>query len=304
MRLICPNCDAQYEVSADAIPEAGRDVQCSACGHTWFQKAEPVAAVIPELVAVPTAPPPAPEPADTALPEPAPLPEPAALTEPEPDDAFAAAVGAAMAAFDPPLPEDLPADPKAAEVEAVDPDDAPPPPHRPAPASRGLDDSMMAVLREEVERETRARAHDEPAIEVQTDLGLETAAVAPVVPRRVVPVGRAAAEVESETTTRPSKGRALLPDIEEINSTLSPMSNPGEPAELAPSAPRRGSFGRGFMLMILLGMIALTVYVTAPRITQRFPAVAGPVNAYVAGVDTLRVKLDGLMEATTSALKD
>ena len=118
------------------------------------------------------------------------------------------------------------------------------------------------------------------------------APVAPVVPRRVVPVGRAAAEVESETTTRPSKGRALLPDIEEINSTLSPMSNPGEPAELAPSAPRRGSFGRGFMLMILLGMIALTVYVTAPRITQRFPAVAGPVNAYVAGVDTLRVKLD------------
>lgn len=39
MRLICPNCDAQYEVPDDAIPEAGRDVQCSDCGHTWFQTA-------------------------------------------------------------------------------------------------------------------------------------------------------------------------------------------------------------------------------------------------------------------------
>ena len=37
MRLVCPNCDAQYEVDANAVPEAGRDVQCSNCGHTWFQ---------------------------------------------------------------------------------------------------------------------------------------------------------------------------------------------------------------------------------------------------------------------------
>lgn len=37
MRLTCPNCTAQYQVPADAIPENGRDVQCSACNHTWFQ---------------------------------------------------------------------------------------------------------------------------------------------------------------------------------------------------------------------------------------------------------------------------
>ena len=36
MRLICPNCGAQYEVPPEAIPPAGRDVQCSACSHTWF----------------------------------------------------------------------------------------------------------------------------------------------------------------------------------------------------------------------------------------------------------------------------
>ena len=37
MRLTCPNCTAQYQVPADAIPDNGRDVQCSACEHTWFQ---------------------------------------------------------------------------------------------------------------------------------------------------------------------------------------------------------------------------------------------------------------------------
>jgi len=44
MRLTCPNCGAQYEVPEAAIPEAGRDVQCSACGETWVQH-HPVAAL-------------------------------------------------------------------------------------------------------------------------------------------------------------------------------------------------------------------------------------------------------------------
>ncbi|MEN8840042.1 MAG: zinc-ribbon domain-containing protein, partial [Octadecabacter sp.] len=38
MRMICPNCGAQYEVADDVIPASGRDVQCSNCGHTWFEQ--------------------------------------------------------------------------------------------------------------------------------------------------------------------------------------------------------------------------------------------------------------------------
>ncbi len=38
MRLICPNCDAEYEVELALLPEAGRDVQCSNCNTVWFQK--------------------------------------------------------------------------------------------------------------------------------------------------------------------------------------------------------------------------------------------------------------------------
>ena len=40
MRLICPNCGATYEVDAGLVPPAGRDVQCSNCGHGWFQHPE------------------------------------------------------------------------------------------------------------------------------------------------------------------------------------------------------------------------------------------------------------------------
>ena len=42
MRLICPNCGAQYDVPDGAIPPAGREVQCSGCSHTWFEIETPV----------------------------------------------------------------------------------------------------------------------------------------------------------------------------------------------------------------------------------------------------------------------
>ena len=37
MRIVCPNCDAEYEVDESAIPTIGRDVQCGSCEKTWFQ---------------------------------------------------------------------------------------------------------------------------------------------------------------------------------------------------------------------------------------------------------------------------
>ena len=44
MRLTCPRCGAQYEIAAAAIPAAGREVECSACSHVWFQPGQPKAA--------------------------------------------------------------------------------------------------------------------------------------------------------------------------------------------------------------------------------------------------------------------
>ena len=38
MRLLCPKCDAEYELADGIIPNAGRDVQCSSCDTIWFVK--------------------------------------------------------------------------------------------------------------------------------------------------------------------------------------------------------------------------------------------------------------------------
>jgi len=37
MRLVCPNCDSNYEVDLSLFPEEGREVQCSNCEHKWTQ---------------------------------------------------------------------------------------------------------------------------------------------------------------------------------------------------------------------------------------------------------------------------
>lgn len=63
MRLICPKCDAQYDIADDVIPEGGRDVQCSSCAHTWFQMDKPKIAGRP-LTQRPTPKPKPPAPSD------------------------------------------------------------------------------------------------------------------------------------------------------------------------------------------------------------------------------------------------
>ena len=40
VRLLCPKCDAEYEIPNDVIPAEGRDVQCSGCQETWFVPAD------------------------------------------------------------------------------------------------------------------------------------------------------------------------------------------------------------------------------------------------------------------------
>ncbi|QDY68594.1 zinc-ribbon domain-containing protein [Qingshengfaniella alkalisoli] len=37
IRIICPQCEAAYDIPAAAISGRGREVQCSACAHSWYQ---------------------------------------------------------------------------------------------------------------------------------------------------------------------------------------------------------------------------------------------------------------------------
>lgn len=61
IRVVCPGCDAEYRLPGDAIPPAGREVECSTCGHVWH--AIPPAARLALVGAV-----------DAAKPPPGPLP--------------------------------------------------------------------------------------------------------------------------------------------------------------------------------------------------------------------------------------
>ena len=80
MRLVCPNCGAQYEVPDEVIPQDGRDVQCSNCGDTWFQNHPSNDDGLAEELGEARV---APEVSNPPEPEPEPTPEPPSATEPE-----------------------------------------------------------------------------------------------------------------------------------------------------------------------------------------------------------------------------
>jgi predicted Zn finger-like uncharacterized protein len=285
MRLICPNCEAEYEVDDAAIPDMGRDVQCSNCGHAWFQ-------LPPEI--------------ELAL---------------EQEDELFGASGAVDPLTD--LDEE---------------DDTPPPP--PAGMAdtpkRSMDENLMAVLREEAEREAAARKAESGTIETQTEMGLsapaaaaaaaaaaavvasaEQSSAAGVVPTPAHAGGLAAAarriaqmkgldpDAPPPAPPKPAARRDLLPDIEEINSSLKgaepPVMADGDMGQSGQSNAR--GFRNGFAVAMLVAVVALAAYVAAPRIVAMVPATEGVVNAYVSGVDGLRLWLDGVMRSATDALR-
>lgn len=310
MRLVCPNCDAQYEVDANAVPEAGRDVQCSNCGHTWFQLPPDIEAEIE---------------ADSALygrildqpPKTVPLsttPEPDAAPQPvrmSPKRMMAEAAAAAE------RDETAATEPEPAAKPAAKPPIEPAQPLAAATAGapvvrRGLDESLLAVLREEAERETAVRRSQTPrSIETQSDLGLEDTTVAgstaKIVRERLSRIR--GDEPEQETTRQTTARRDLLPDIEEINSTLrASTENRESRASVRPEAQQShqrasNGFRSGFTLMLFLSVAALFAYVAAPRISQHIPALEAPLEAYVTQINNARVWVDAILQQATSGLQ-
>lgn len=252
MRLICPNCDAQYEVVDDVIPAEGRDVQCSNCGQTWYQH------------------------------HPDHMPDTAEPGE-EPDD----------------LAEPV-------DVPAQNEERAP----SPEPQRRELDPSVADILRQEAALESKARAGQSGTLESQPDLGLDTteseadlrAREARERMARMRGQDPALEQVSEATAAAAALGsrRDLLPDIEEINSTLRSTSDrqsgttvePGAVAQDQSAAGRSG-FRLGFGLMILLALALAALYVFAPQIARAVPQVDPYLSAFVAQVDTARSWLDG-----------
>ena len=382
MRLVCPNCEAKYEVPDDAIPDIGRDVQCANCGHSWFQMrprpasavadpgpaaaveqapSEPVSAAAAEIepeapAAEPDAaeavalaetavvdaivveasaadadvaptepdttaeamvaevtPETAPEPFDDPAPlaaadSPAPAPandeavilHEASAPEPEPDAILATDTGGpskadAVLEADPAPVADSEADP---EAEA----DTAPTQAAAAAAAYAVDESVLAILREEAEREAQARRAEARPLESQTDLGLDAAMPGRSKPALVSANG-ATLDSDGDAALKPSARRDLLPDVEEINSTLRPSEVPSE--DFAQSGmPQREAkgFRSGFLMVMTVAIIGAAIYTAAPRLGVMVPALAGVLEAYVGAIDSLRLSLDGIMQSATVAI--
>jgi predicted Zn finger-like uncharacterized protein len=258
MRLICPNCGAQYEVADDVIPTGGRDVQCSNCGHTWFE--QPGASVAAELgseAETPT------EPSPEPIPEPTPGPDVAPIPEPEPV--------------------------------------------REAPKPREMASDVTDILRQEAEYEKSAREADTNTIETQPDLDLshdpdegrrsrearERLARLRGEPENANADAVSAAVGAAMTQDANAPRRELLPDIEEINSTLRPDNTANAAVNYDADTERpRGGFKRGFMYVVIIALVALAIYVFAPQISAAVPQVEPYLTSYAEWVDGLRILLD------------
>ena len=285
MRLICPNCDAEYQVDDAAIPEAGRDVQCSNCGHAWFQlhanaelsreAEEDVFGSAPDTAEIPT---PAPPPVTAVTQEAAP----AIISAPEisaPDVAAPAAI-----------------------------------------SRQTLAESVLSVLREEADRETAVRRDEGPALrpmddtsplETQTEFGLDDTTPpsgASAAARHIARLKGAEPEQPALPEPKSAARRDLLPDIEEINSTLRATSDRAQAqmddVEALPNLrPRRRGFRSGFVLVVIIAVVLAMTYIMAPRIIAQMPGAAPPMRAYVASVDSGRLWLDGLMKSASGSLR-
>ncbi|AWB49824.1 hypothetical protein HYN69_16100 [Gemmobacter aquarius] len=237
MRLICPNCDAEYEVDDAAIPDGGRDVQCSNCGHGWFQ-----------------------------------------------------------------LPAGYEAE--KAEEEAlfgVEEDTAAPPAGQPVPVQRTLDENLMAVLREEAEREAAARKAEATPIETQTEMPLAAPPVSEAA-RRIARLKGVDPDAPAPAPARPGSRRSLLPDIEEINSSLRTAAPADDADEDEPPAARRG-FRSGFMVSVLVAAAGVGAYAMAPRLAEQLPGAKPVLDSYVSQIDSGRLWLDAAMRQATEAIR-
>lgn len=269
MRLTCPNCDAHYDVDEALIPDEGRDVQCSNCTTTWFQ------------------------PGPQAAEEPASDPEIEIDKDVEEDEFVGASATATLAAargLTPRRPE--------------------------------LSEADRSVIDEEVARETAARQEEAGALETQPDLGIDdTEAVERAEAARDRIARRRGDETETselvdknleddfEEDVAPAPQRPdsqtkseLLPDIEEINSTLEEA--PQAPDEVEPTetlaeqaAKGKRGFRIGFGLALLVFAGLIFAYVEAASLAERAPQLAETLAQYQNSVDKLRISLESAAQS-------
>ena len=87
--------------------------------------------------------------------------------------------------------------------------------------------------------------------------------------------------------------RDLLPDIDEINSSLKARKSPAVDTPEAQALAQKG-FRNGFLMMIGLSVLLILAYAWAPVIARAIPALETPLLVYVDGANAVRDWIDGL----------
>ena len=261
MRLTCPSCGAQYEVPPEAIPPQGRDVQCSACGHGWFEQP---AEGRPRLVDPESAP----EPWDSLPREEGGEEEADDLAElqaapppPRTDPGAAAAQARARVA---PEVERILREEAAREAEA----------RAEEAARRALPEAAPEADRPpEPPRWTRRRETEESPLPASSPGPRPAPAARPVRPAR---------QVDRKV------------DLDRINSTLRTHADHigAKAPQIEPRRRRRGGFGSGFVgSLVILGLLA-ALYLFRLEIVEVVPQAAAVLDPYATVVDRARFWLD------------
>ncbi|NOX73326.1 MAG: hypothetical protein GXP03_06810 [Alphaproteobacteria bacterium] len=281
MRLVCPNCAAQYEVDASAIPEDGRDVQCANCGNTWFQ------------------PPEAGEPEEAVAP----------VVEPDDLDDLDEEQDGDEPVQDPPLtrPPATPVDQSVldilrqeAELDATtrqaepetEPEPVPEP--EPEPAEPSLAE-RAAQNRLSARRDRDMRVNPAPPAEAGYGEVTPEPEYAPAPQRAQAP----------EQALEP--GDLGLPDVDALNSTLRPADDKGRAREekrgRAKKPGKRGN-SFGFYLAVLIFLVLLAAYALRAQIIDAVPASEPYLIQYAVLVDAARVQVESGMLALIEAVKN
>lgn len=286
MRLQCPNCDAEYEVGTSAIPFEGRDVQCSNCGHGWFQ-AHPDFETDYAVESALYDPPP---PLAQGKEGPAPIPrreldpeamrvlrEEVALEEAKRAEDAARANAAAK-----PAPQD---DGPEAALDAMVANDAG---QRPAGAPY---EGQAGVYRPEQDRDSDLRDIEAELDADQNAQAQRSNFVAPaprVAPRRVARI-----KGLNDDGATPSAPTFAAPPIAQAMPQPNTGAQQGQGLRNEFAAdmpkPRKTSGGRaGFFTVILAALAAAAGYVFGPDLAKAVPQLAEPVGQYITLVNGLR----------------
>lgn len=178
-------------------------------------------------------------------------------------------------------------------------DEAAQEPQLPLPPRRGTDRAALEILRQEAERETRLRRGQATPVETQSEMSLDDGGDWTRTRAERADLDEARDAFDDSPEAVVGARRDLLPDIEDINSTLratgdrSPEETTASDVDTLDTGPRRRRGARaGFVLVLLVAAIAAGVYANADLIAGQVPETAPYLQSFVEQVNSARFWID------------